>query len=70
MKKEGDYRVHRTRPIPLKEADANENAKRMAKDASIIADKYNLLADEQYGKLHGNAIHLATTKRLTYDISR
>lgn len=40
----------------------------MGKDASNIADKYNLLADEQYGKLHGNTIHLATTKRLVYNI--
>ena len=62
MKKEGNYRVHRTRPIPLKEADEHDNSKRMSKDASIIADKYNLLADEQYGKFHGNVINLATTK--------
>ena len=33
MKKEDDYRVHRTCPIPLKEADANEFYKQMAKDA-------------------------------------
>ena len=44
--------------------------KRMAKDASMIADKHNLLAAEQYGKLHGNAIYLSTTKRLTYEISK
>ena len=70
MKKEDDCRVHQTQPIPLKEADVNKNTKRMAKDASIIADKYNLLAAKQHGKLHGNVIHLATTKRPTYDISR
>ena len=49
MKKEVDYRVNRTRSIPLKEADTNENSKRMTKDAAAIVDKYNLLAAEQYG---------------------
>ena len=46
MKKSEDFRVNRTRPIPLKEVDTNENAKRMAKDASLFAHQYNLLADE------------------------
>lgn len=53
MKKEDDYIVHRTRSIPLKEVDANENTKMMVKDACIIADKYNLLTDDQQiGRAH------------------
>ena len=42
----------------------------MEKDTSAIVEKYNLLAAEKYGKLHGSAIHLAITKTLTYDIFR
>ena len=51
--------MHRARPIPLKDADVNENAKRMAKDTYMITDKYNLLAAGKYEKLHGNAIHVS-----------
>ena len=32
MKDPNNFAVHRTRPIPLVEADMNENSKRMAKD--------------------------------------
>ena len=71
MKNENDFRVHRTRPIPLTEADGNENSKRMARDAMTAAEIYNILANEQYGsRQHRSAIHLATNKRLIYDISR
>ena len=69
MKNSEDFRVNKTRPIPLKKADTNENAERMAKDASSFAHQYYLLADEQYSKLHGAAIHLTTDKCLIYDIS-
>ena len=44
--------------------------KGMAKNAFIIADKYNLFATKQYGELHGNVIYSATTKCLTHEISR
>ena len=43
MWKEGDYRMNRTMLIPLKEADANENSKRMAKDAADIAENITYL---------------------------
>ena len=69
MKDFNNLCVNRTRPIPLKESDANENAKRMAKDVSVVAERYNLVAAEQYSKLHGSAIYLATNKRLACDIS-
>ena len=42
----------------------------MENDPSTFAHQYNLLADEQYGKLHGAAIHFATNKCLIYDILR
>ena len=49
----------------------NENAKRMAKDAMVVAEIYDLLANEQYdSQLYRSAIHLATNKHLVYDISR
>ena len=51
MKKSEDFRVNRTRPTPLKEAGANENTKRIAKGASEFAHQYDLITDEQYGKL-------------------
>ena len=70
MKDCNDFCVNRTRKIPLKEADANENAQKMVKDTSVVTERYNFLAAEQYGKLYRSAIHLATKKRLTYDISR
>lgn len=71
MKNPSDNKVYWTRPKPLKEADQNENAKCMAKDTMLAAEIYNLLANEQYSsKLHPSAIHLATNKRLIYDISR
>ena len=70
MKNSTDVRVHRTRPIPLKETDNNDNSKRMAKDAIIAAEIYNILANEQYGScLYRLSIHLAMNKRLIYDIS-
>ena len=70
MKNEGDYRVNRTRYIPLKEADTNENSTILAKDASVIADNYKLLDVEQYRKLHGSSIYLATNKWIAYNMSR
>ena len=71
MKDPNNFMVHRTRPIPLVEADMNENSKRMAKDAMVAAEMYDLMANEQYGsRFYRAAIHLATNKRLIYDISR
>ena len=71
LEKITDFRVHRTRHIPLKEADDNETKYCMAKDAMIAAEIYNLVANEQYGsRLYRLAIHLAMNKRLIYDISR
>ena len=40
------YAIHRTRPIPLVEADMNDNSKRMAKDAIVAAEMYDLMANE------------------------
>jgi len=71
MKHANDYQVHRTRPIPLTEADQNENSKRMVHDEMASAEIYNILANKQYGsRLYRSLIHLATNKRLVYDISR
>ena len=71
MKDQNNFAVHRTRPIPLVEADMNENSKRMARDAMVAAEMYDLIANEQYGsRFYRSAIHLATNKRLIYDISR
>ena len=71
LKKELDHRVHRTRPIPLLEADYNDGAKRIAKNIVQYATRHKLLAKEQYGSiLHKTATHLDTNKRLIYDISR
>ena len=49
MKDPNNFKVHCTRPIPLVEADMNENSKRMAKDAMVAAEIYDLIANEQYG---------------------
>ena len=38
-----------TKPIPLKEADPNENTKILAKDTSAAAEKYKILVNEKYG---------------------
>ena len=35
-------------PIPLKEVDQNENAKRMAKDTMVATEIHNILANNQY----------------------
>lgn len=71
MKNITDYRVHRTRPIPLTQADQHENSKQMARDAMASTEIYNNLANEQYGsRVYISAIHLATNKHLIYDISR
>jgi len=48
MKDPVDYRVNRTRHIPLKEADENKSAKRMDKGAMVAADVYDLFANEKY----------------------
>lgn len=42
-----NYWVHGTRHIPLKEVDTDENAKRLTKDAMVVAKIYNLLANEK-----------------------
>ena len=70
MKDLSSYWVHRTQPIPLKEADMNENSKRMENDTMVAAEIYDLLKNEQYGsQFHRAAIHLATNERLIYEIS-
>ena len=71
MKDPNNFGVHRTRPMPLVEADMNENSKRMAKDAMVAAEMYDLMVNEQYGsRFYIAAIHLATKNRLIYAISR
>ena len=57
-----DYWVNCTCPIPLKEVDVNENAKWITKQASTIAEKNNLIAAEQHGKLGGSSLYLASNK--------
>ena len=69
MRNSEDFRVNRTRPIPLEEVDTNEFVKRLAKDTSSFSQQYKLLADEQNGKPHEAAIHLTTNKCVIYDIS-
>ena len=46
MKNSDVFRVNRIQSIPLQEADANENTKRMATDELSVTDKYNLIAAE------------------------
>lgn len=71
MKDYTDYRVNRTRPIPLNEADQNENSKRVARDAMVSAEMYYLLANELYiSRLYRSIIYLITNTRLIYDISQ
>ena len=71
MKNAIDYRVHRTRLIPLTEADHNKNSKCIARDEMASAEIYNILDNEQYGsRLYRFSIHLATNIRLIYDICR
>ena len=71
MKKDNDHRVHRTRPISLLEADSNNNAKLLSTVISCYAEEKQLFANEQYGsRQHRSSIHLATNKKLIYDISR
>jgi len=70
MKDQSDFRVNRTRPISLKKADQNENAKQTEKDTMVAVEKYNCMANKQYVScLYRSAIHLATSKRLIYDVS-
>ena len=71
LKTEGDYRVHKTRPIPLIEADANHSFKQLARMSYNKAVKYNLLASEQYGsKEDSSASHLSSVKQMVCDLSR
>ena len=71
MKDYGNSILNRIISITLKEGAENNNAKQMAKDATVAAEIYKLLANEQYGNiLYRAAIHLTIYKRLGYDISR
>ena len=71
MKTAQDHWVNRTRPIPLLEADSNNNAKLLSTLVSQYAECKGLFANEQYGsRLNRSSIHLATNKKLIYDISR
>ena len=71
MKDPSNFWVHRTRLILLVEVNMNENSKRISKDAMVAAKMYDLMANEQYGsRFYRAAIHLATNKRLIYNISR
>ena len=49
MKNPNDHRVHRTRPIPLLEADGNDSFKLLASQATHLAEEHNLHAPKQYG---------------------
>ena len=46
MKDPNNYGIHRTWPIPLVEADTNESSTRMAKDAVVAAEMYDLIANK------------------------
>ena len=71
LKDQDDHRVHRTRPIPLLEADSNDAYKLLASQSNALATKHNLHAPEQYGgKDNTAAIHCASVKRGICDISR
>jgi hypothetical protein len=64
-------RVDKLRTIVLKEADANFNDGRMGKDMMNHAEKYNMIAREQYGSRKGHSsIDHAINKRLSYDMMR
>ena len=71
MKEPSNFQVHRTRPIPLIDANINEHLKQMAKDIIVATEMYDLMANEQYRSCFYRAvIYLATNKQLIYDISR
>ena len=71
MKYPDDHRVHRTRSIPLLEADGNDSFKQLASQATELAEEYGLHASEQYGgKAFHAPIHCVSVKNCLYDVSR
>ena len=66
MKNGNDYRVNQTRHIPLKEADVNENVKKMVTDTLAAAEKYNLLAAEHYGNRFFVLLFMLLQTRVLY----
>lgn len=70
-KKDGNRRVDKLRTIVLFEPDFNFNNKKMGRDTMNHAEKYSLLAEEQFGgRKKKTAIDHAVNKRLTYDLCR
>lgn len=70
-KKAKSENVEDLRTIVLKEADSNMNNKILGREAIRVAEKYNLLPEEQYGSRPGkSAIDHAVHKRIWYDIVR
>ena len=71
QKKPGETRVTKLRTILLYEADFNKNNKLMGKDMMRFAEKYDLLAPEQYGsRKYHSAQDQSLNKALTFDLYR
>lgn len=71
QKKALDDLLSSMRTLVLLEADANFNNKFLGKATMYHAEKFNLIAKEQYGSRKGkSAIHHAVHKRLFYDTVR
>ena len=70
-KKNKSSQVDKLRIILLYESDFNFNNKILGRQALENAEKFNLLAKEQYGsRKHKSAVEQVLNKQLTYDIWR
>ena len=70
-KKPGDFDVTRLRTILLLEPDFNQGNKKLGSDLMKNAEKFGMLAPEQYGsRKFYTAINQGINQRLTFDILR
>ena len=69
MKKENVTLLKKMRQIWMLNSEFNQNNKWMSRKMLYNAEKYNIIAEEQYGsrKKH-NSITMALNKQLTFDI--
>ncbi len=70
-KEQGNFNAKKLRTILLYEADFNNGNKRLGRNLMFNAERYGLLAPEQYGsRKFYTAINQGLNKRLTFDILR
>jgi hypothetical protein len=71
LKREGNYQIDKLNTIVLFDPEANQNFKFIGHKVMALAEKYNQLAEEQYGsRKKKTAILHALNKQLSYDILR